>query len=527
MAIIELSGPIEQLVDEPISNIIELTPPGSQEGAPDAQAVEPQQGFLERFGGDIETRRAQTTEIFERMGEQTPEETLLQLVGKTFAGTTLDFIGEGLVSAFRALPDVIENPIRDQAAALMQSEIGQLGLERLGQGANKFEEFAKENPRAARNIESLVNVGLLFAPAKTSKAATETEATILSRAAQSIEEAAETQIAARQTALAQNLVTPKQTAAIRTEQVARESEEGILRAAVTEPSASETRMIQEVARLPGLSSSNTLRGNFKVIQEANRSEAITLKEALKANEVIFPRKEFTARINKVLDDLAENPLLVGDARTSAEKIVKKMRQIILQNKSTGSGLLKARKELDTWIRSQKGPNVFDPAKESAISIAIRDIRTATNNFLAEKATNVGVKESLSKQSALFGALDNIAPKAADEGRSIVTRAMQNIAEVIPMPSGIRQSIAATGLIAIPAIVSPSTTAAILATALAGKAAVSTIRSPRTKKALSSLLKQVDKALNAAKLTPELALKLRADRAALVELIDTIGNDDET
>ena len=87
MAIIELSGPKEQIVDEPISNIIELTPPVSQGVTPDTQIApveEPQRGFFERFGGDIEERRRQTAEIFEAAPEQTPEETALQIVGKTF-----------------------------------------------------------------------------------------------------------------------------------------------------------------------------------------------------------------------------------------------------------------------------------------------------------------------------------------------------------------------------------------------------------------------------------------------------------
>lgn len=508
------------------------TPQTEQQDVSNFQSVPPvdtEKGFLERFEEDRQERIRQTTDIFESASSQTVPETALQIVGKTFAGTALDFVGEGLVSAFRSLPDAVENPIRDAASELLQSDIGKAGIEKIIQGTDEFEEWAIDNPRAARNIESIVNIGLLFAPVKKGKVKLITEPekpTTLGRAAKSIENTADAQVAAKKVKVAQDLVRPKQTAAVRTEQVSRETEEGLLGGVVTAPSQSEARIIDEVAKLPGLSSSNTLRSNFKIIQDANRAEAVFLKDALKNREIIFPRKEFNTRLGASLKSLESNPLLVGDARKSADKVVLKMRQLLNDNKSTGSGLLQARKELDTWVRGQKGAGIFDPAKENALSIAVRDIRSTTNDFLAEKAVSVPVKESLSKQSALFSALDSIAPKAADEGRGVISRAIQNISEVIPIPVNLRQGLAATGLLAIPAITSPTTAATVLAVGLGGKAAISAARSSTTKRMLSGLLRQTDKAIQASKSTPALLIKLRSDRAALLEIMDTVINDEK-
>lgn len=547
MEIIELSGPIEATEDSSSENIIELSPASdvdvndnvsetidASETSETEVINDSDDTFLERFMSDLDVRGEQVKDIRKQThsGEQSYGEGLFQMVGKPIAGTVLDFIGEGLVSAFRALPDFVEQPIREQAEALMKTETGRKGFSALADGMEAYEEFAKENPRAARNIDSVANVALLFVPPKGAGAAKSGAqqvgkgATILSKTAGVVDRAAAKQIAKRQKDVAQNLITPKQTAKIRADQVARESEQGILKSVVTEPSKQEARMIEEVAKLPGIRKNNTLRKNYRVVQEANKAEAESLKSALKANEIVFPRREFTARLDDTIKKLSDNPLIVGDAKASADKIARKMRQILAANKSTGSGLLKARKELDMWIKSQKGTGVFDPAKESALSIAVRDIRTTTNEFLAEKATNVAVKESLRKQSALYNAMENIAPKAADEGRNAIKRTIQRMTDVIPVSAGLKQTLASVGLVGAPLAIAPAETIAIAGTGFAAKKSFDMIRSPRTKQAISGLIKHTDKVINSGKLGPKALKDLRADRAALIEFSQILGEEDE-
>lgn len=539
MAVIELTGPKEVIVDEPLQGIVELTPAIDAEpidetiGAEVADVEEEPKGFLDRFGEDFDKRSIETVRILERnaRAEQTSVESFVQLAGNTVAGTTLDFIGQGLVSAFRALPDGLENPIRENAAKLLSTEKGKEGLEALTKGVQQYEAFAEENPRAAMNIESVANVALLAVPVKGGGAAKGVEQGAkqtgrLGKIAQTIEGAATKQADAAKRAIVQNLITPKQTAAVRASQVGRETEKGILQTVVTEPTAAEARMITEVAKLPGIKKGNTLRRSHKIIQDANRAEAVALKNALKANEIIFPRKEFAARLSNTIKQLDKNPLLVGDAKKSALKVANKMKSILLENKSTGSGLLKARKELDTWIKNQKGDSIFDPAKESALSIAVRDIRTTTNQFLIEKATGAPVKASLSKQAALFNAMENIAPKAAEEGRNLVKRSIARLTDALPVTAGLKQSLAAAGLVAAPLTFAPTETIALVGTGLAARSASRAIRSPASKRALAKLVHHADKAIASGRLGPKALIDMRADRAALVELMGAVGNDDE-
>ena len=79
----------------------------------------------------------------------------------------------------------------------------------------------------------------------------------------------------------------------------------------------------------------------------------------------------------------------------------------------------------------KGPNIFDPQQEGAISIALRSIRQTTNDFIDSKATTAGVKDSL-KTIQFISCLDNIAPKAADEADTVILRAWKNLLHVMPL-----------------------------------------------------------------------------------------------
>lgn len=149
-------------------------------GAPDPIAEpEPEVGLMERIGQDIETRGTELDEIRRAVGigEQTFAEGVGQVVGKTIIGGGLDIVGEiagsGLdvvASGVSAItPDFLGEPIADFSEGALEwvlgSQIGQLGIEAARAGEQAYEEFKAEHPRAARNIESVMNVGLIMAPA--------------------------------------------------------------------------------------------------------------------------------------------------------------------------------------------------------------------------------------------------------------------------------------------------------------------------------------------------------------------------
>lgn len=494
---------------------------------PEVVAEEERPGFIERVSTDVEDRMRLAEEIkgFTERGEQTLAESVLQLTGKVGAGTILDFLGEVVISGVEGLsaitPDIIEDPLVESvtkaAHLFLETDLGKAGLEAAQAGMETWNEFRAENPRAARNIESVVDIGLLIAPVK-ARPKIKAQPTLAGRAAKTLEEAAVKQTARQKADFVDDLILPKPTAAVRAEQVARTTEEGLLGTKKTGLSAGERAMADEVSLIEGVGANKTLQGNYTTISNEVANEARTLKDLLRKNDVIIPRREFAAELDTAIARLGENPLLVGDAATTATKVVDKMKQIVAKNPGTASGLLKSRKELDRWIGTQK-PKIFDPNQETALSIAVREIRQSTNDFIDERAVNVDVKDSLKKQSTLLKAMDNIAPKAASEADNAILRAWQSANRVLGLRGEFNQTMAALfglGGLGASAMFAPVFTKLALGgvvTYAAGKA----VLSPSAKRGVSKLLGAVDRAIRTSK-DQVLIAQLRLDRAAMVEIL---------
>lgn len=494
-------------------------------------------GIFEQFGTGVAEDFEQRAQDFEEIsravfaGEITKDEAALGVIGKVGAGFVMDMIGEGLLLGGRGIAAITPKEIADPlsqtvsktAHEFLGTDLGRAGLEAAQKGFEAYNEFAAENPRAARNIESVMNIGLLLAPVKGKPkikvpptAASKKAKSILGSAAEGLTKNAEAQTARKQVDFLDDLVRPKQTPTVRAEQIRRTTEGGAFSGRTVQPSASERAMADAVGSVEGVASKNSMLNNLNLIDKEVRIEADALKKALAKNDIIVPRTEFTAALDDAVIRLGENPTLVGDAARSATRVMDKMKSIVAKNKSTGSGLLQSRKELDAWIKTQK-PKIFDPKQESALSTAVREIRQTTNNFIDQRVANVELKQSLARQSNLLRAADNIAPKAGEEAANGALRLFQNTAKAIPIKGDAAQKIV-TGLglggIGVAAATVPFMTKLALgggALIVGGKLAAS----PATKKGISALLRLSDDAIKKAK-DPQLLLELRADRAALAE-----------
>lgn len=523
---------VETALETPDAAGLPITPEGA--------TPEESPGFIERVRADLAERGRMLDEIqaAEEAGEQPLSESLLQVAGKVMAGSVLDVIGEGVVSAIGGLsaitPDEIEDPIVQGAVrlgtAFLETDLGKEGLEAAEKGFAAYNEFSAENPRAARNIESVVDIGLLLAPIK-GKPKVKAQPTFADKLATRVTAAGEAQTLRQKSAFVDDLVRPQQTKKVREAEILRSTEEGALATRTTELSTAERAMADEVGKIAEVGSDKTLLGNLNAIQTANRAEANSLVNLLAKNPVIIPKREFGTALDQAVIRLRENPALVGDAAKTATSVVEKMKKLVAANPGTASGLLQARKELDAFIGSQR-PKVFDPATESALSIAVREVRQTTNDFIDSKATSVDVKNSLQKQSNLFRAVENIGPKAADEAGNSILRLFQRVARATDLGTSFSQKIAlglglvggGTALAFNASSVAPFLVgAAIPAGALfgAGKLAASAT----TKKAIGSLLRQADKAIRTTK-DEALLAQLRADRGTVAEIFKQLKTEAE-
>jgi len=185
-----------------------------------------------------------------------------------------------------------------------------------------------------------------------------------------------------------------------------------------------------VSEVEGISSKNTnlenanlIRNKISDIGNKLEQDLIQVEKQTGKDRGFFTPNEFNNEMNLVKNRLAENPLIVGDAEKTASKLIGKFNSLVKEYGYKPSGLLKARKELDIWVKAQKGDKVFDTSTENAFTIALREVRNTANEFLASKVPDVGVKESLLKQSSLYNALETVAEKASKEGGSKVKRFM--------------------------------------------------------------------------------------------------------
>lgn len=489
------------------------SPAGSVLNEDQTEQTGEKQGFLSRMIEDVseafKNRTGRNAEIL--TSNDSPQSMLLQTTGQNL-GFFGDVAGSAIVNTLSAVtPDFIEKPAGEKISELIASG---MNSDVAKQTIAAWEDFKSQNPEAARNIEALGDIASFaaigYGAGRGASAVKEGSGTIAKKTGSALEKSGEAGIVAERASFAQDLVSPVQDKKTRIAQVGRTKEVGVgpFKRSVVEPTAAERRAAEEVAAINGVSPSNTIQQNFNIIQDEVSRQADELVTALTNRDFIVPKREVVSRLDEAAKGLSESPLIVGDAEKMAQRLLEGAKRFINENKGTGTGVLNARKQYDAWVLKQK-PKVFDAQSDSAFTVANREVRRVMNDLLEEKAPDVGVKESFRRQSALLQAMDNIAPKAADEAKTAVGRAVQGLAEKVGAKNKIVQAILATGVVggggAIAAFL-PSV-AATGAVGLGAYAGIKKLLSPEVRKGLGRLLKT-----SGNKLSPE-------DRNVLEELAD--------
>lgn len=480
-----------------------------------------EKGFFEKVGEDVGAREQNIQAIQQRAreGEINPIRSGIRQAGQA-AGAYFDVAGDTIS---QIVPDFIEEPVTKAIGKGIET-VGKLPSAGGGTIGEKIPQewaaFKEKHPEAAADAEAIFNIGMFVSPVK-GKAATST-VTKVGKFGEKAIQAGKNQIARNHKAYLDELVRPKQIPTVKEAQVGRTIEKGFFKRKEIQPSPREVELAKELSKIPTIERKNTLQGNYNILQGEVEKEANRLKRRLTRNDVPFTKAEFKTELNAASTRLSQSPLIVGDAEKTAEKILNKMNELVdgLSNPSV-SQLLEVRKKLDNWVKNQKGSNIFDPGKESALSISLREIRQTTNNFIDTKATNVPVKKSLKRQSNLYSAMENIAPKAAEEAPNAIARLVQNTIKHVPLKNELYQTLGAgfgavgagTAAAAFPKI-------AMVGAGLYGAGKV--VMSPTTKKALGELLKATDKTIRVTKDKAVLE-QLRADRAVLLELVKNSQN----
>lgn len=131
------------------------------------EAAQPQ-GYLSRVGSDLKNRFGEAVQSvgLQDQGQQSGLDTGLQILGKTMAGSVNDVVGEGLKSAINYTPQPVIDAAKQAGNYAANTKIGQMGIDAAKQGMNAYKEWAATNPRAARDLESAVDVASMYPVAK-------------------------------------------------------------------------------------------------------------------------------------------------------------------------------------------------------------------------------------------------------------------------------------------------------------------------------------------------------------------------
>ena len=407
----------QSMIGENIDSLI--APPAATPASP---------SFGERVRSDWDKRNLQAQEIQAAAdsGQQGALQTGAQIVGLG-AGKVNDVIGEGMVSAGQAIaemtPDYIKQPVKEVATSAMQSDTGQAALSGIGYIADKYGQLKQEYPNAMRTVEAVANIGSALPIGKATTVATNAAGTGLQKAGQKTVKSSIKRSAQAKEDYFYDIIKPKETAGVAKAEAPRNVAKGMLQTIETVKTDSDLKAIAAIEKLP-VKARNTHTKNFNIVDSAIGREANKLKAKLAPRATVLPDEEIAAAMDNTRANLMRNPTIVGDGEASANKVINSAMEIINRNPKTASGLLESRKQLDQLIRAQRGAKAFNPTLDSPLFSALMETRQTINGMISKIAPEADVLESLQKQSALYTARDGILTKAAGEGKTVGSRALQ-------------------------------------------------------------------------------------------------------
>ena len=298
----------------------------------------------------------------------------------------------------------------------------------------------------------------------------------------------------------------------------RTSTQGWLKRKTYEPDSDELEMINVISSVPEFNPKATFTDNFNAVEDYIGRQANQLTTGL--SRAGNPKIDIDALIEDIrtraMNGLADE---VYDRKGKARKIEQQLRLFRERlGKGTALEVLEARKALDRSLK--KDSRSADDSIATPSKAGRRAISEAAHEAIAAAVPDVAVQDLLRKQALSYRALDILDEKRRLEATTAIGRLGQNISRAgVNLPRNPASQIA-TGYAAgnivqsgvFPFLAGAGATAASIYGL--GKAAMSA----QTKKFLGQLLVSTDKAIKAAKSSPEMIQQLRADRAVIVSII---------
>ena len=335
-------------------------------------------------------------------------------------GLAGDVVGEGINAL---TPDTYINAAHSAADSINNTSAGQKLGDMLLAGKNTVDSATSSYPKTAQALGDALNVASFAGGGKAVDSIEGTGAKI--GLGDKIYNYGKVRADAANEAHINDLVRPPQTATEASDSAKRSVM--VNGNTIYQHTPHELEMSKAVKSISGTGDSLTAQGNLSAIVQANRNEAQALQAHLEKNNIPVNFNDVQNGINNAVQNIKDNPLIVGDGKEVSQAVINGMNKAILNNMSqdgkiTAAGMLQARKDFDAALP----PRVFNSSTDTAFTTTAKEMRNMMNGVIAKSDPSANVAESLKKQSLLYDAADNIAPKAAKEKANPIARAIQNI-----------------------------------------------------------------------------------------------------
>jgi len=414
-----------------------------------------------------------------------------------------------------------------------ETAIGQEGLKSLQKGVGHWKKFENKYPEYAKIIGGGVNLGLLFAPLGKKKTDLEPRPTNTyagNYVVGTLEEAAEKQIATTTRKRVDDLLQPEKTTD-RIKDIKNISifgnDKGSNRGFFSRIQENEFELFRNnlVANIGGVKGKDTIVNTANAVRTHNKKKAQKLMDDLENTNISwnFPQgtqAELAKRVDDILEDInyikgdASMENIKNNTLASAYKIIGDM-------DNSPAGLLRARQKFDKLINKQLADNLFDPTVMNPTNDVANAVRKSINDLVESRVsgTNVAVKQSLKEQHALWNAQNILDLKAVKEGNNRISQIFQNLSPIVDGQLALNRTIAVMGgmgafgaaqFLAVPL-------AGVAVTYGVGLALTSGVLSISGKRALGSILSNIDKGLRISN-NKHMLRQLKLDRAYIVDLM---------
>jgi hypothetical protein len=459
------------------------------------------------------------------------------VVGQAF-GLGWDVAGEifnmSLDGWSYAIPDSIEEPVkqemRDAMQAFYEHPLGKQAQQALILGEDTWFEFKDNHPDFALVVESAFNIGAWFRRGPNAKPIAKTPEGTPNPAFIDPKTRQVNRLSGRKRGI-WKVIEPMKTPSQANQQTT--APQGPLRTQQTVLTQAEIDQVETVAKYTRVDPTRTDRTNAEDIDAAISGLEERLQRALANVKTQIPHSRIieTARARLQAYQAANRGR--GKLKTPMQDAMNQLQGILSQFGDTPVEILKARRALDEWRRTNFGEDDFNASQgkkgartRSQIYDILRGVLNDSIDFdafegvptspLSRKATKSNTRQLLREQSHLIKALETINAKYP-EGSTVMARVRQNMAALnMSLPSTPLAQAATINAIGAPKMMAMML--GLYTPIWAYKAGKAVLSKGYYQKELRLTLEGIDKALKVAS-DPEMIKQLRLDRAAIINVFN--------